>query len=414
MKTATRGKAFTTSRMALRGSALDGQALIIFALVSLVLVGAVAISIDAGFLMAERRQVQASADAAALAAARAALDSKSSGEILATGQSYGAFNAGVGTGNVTVNRPPTSGSFSGNNNYIQVTISKDVTRFFVGALYTGSWSVSATATAGIETMPGNYALIALERNATDGIYLNGTTGIGIALNNGSAMANSNIRGSNNTDFDVAGTIDANSTIQQGSSWSAPGGIHSNIPEVDDPLAGIAVPPRGAAQTFPNCGSGCTLEPGWYKDQTLTVSGTATLKPGLYYFENSSISLQNTNSSIRCTGCMTYWDSSSTFDPKNGDVSFTAPTTSPYSGGVNGLVFWYARCNTLDLQGNGDMYFGGIFYAPCAYVWMHGNPSSDTVNGQLFVGRLDVRGTSDLRISYHNYVTTPRKAIFLVE
>jgi Flp pilus assembly protein TadG len=393
---------------------LEGQVVVIFAIASLALVAAVALAVDAGYLMSERRQVQAAADAAAMAAARASLDNKASAEILGTGQSYGAFNAGVATGNVAVSRPPATGAYAGNNSYVQVTITKDVTRFFVGAIYTGNWSVSASATAGIETNPGNYALIALERNATDGIYLNGTVGIGISLNGGSAMANSNIRGSNNTDFDTAGTIDANSTIQQGSGWSAPGGIHPNTPEVDDPLAGTPVPPKGTSRTFPSCNSGCTLQPGWYDSQSLTVKDTATLQPGIYYFENSAIDLQNTNARIQCTGCLVYFDADSTFDPKNGQVSFTAPTTVPYTNGANGMVFWYAGCNTLDLQGNGDMYFQGVFYAPCAYVWMHGNPSSDTVNGQVFVNRLDVRGTSDLRISYHSYVDTPKKAVFLVE
>jgi Flp pilus assembly protein TadG len=393
---------------------MAGQALIIFALFSLVLIGGLALSVDAGYLMSERRQVQAAADAGALAAARAALDNKSGAEVIGTGQSYGSFNAGVSSGNVTVSRPPSSGTYAGNNSYVQITITKDVTRFFVGAIYTGTWSVSATATAGIESVPGNYALIALEKTATDGIYLNGTVGIGISLNGGSAMSNSNIRGSNNTDFDTAGTIDANSSIQQGSGWTAPGGINANRPEVSDPLAGTAVPPKGTAQTFPNCDSGCTLTPGWYKNQSLTVKGTATLQAGIYYFEGSSIDLQNTNSKIQCTGCLVYFDSTSTFDPKNGQVSFTAATTSLYSGGVDGMVFWYSRCNTLDLQGSGDMYFEGIFYAPCAYVWMHGNPSSDTVHGQIFVDRLDVRGTSDLRISYQKWVETPRPAVFLVE
>jgi Flp pilus assembly protein TadG len=394
--------------------ALEGQALVIFALVSLVLVGMMALSIDAGLLIAERRQVQAAADAAAMAAAKAAFDSKSSAEILATGQNYGSFNAVVATGNVTVSRPPTSGAYAGNNNYIQVTITKDVTRYFVGAVYSGAWSVSATATAGIETNPGNYALITLEPTATDGIYMNGNTGIIITNNSGSAMSNSNIRGSNNTNFNVAGTIDANSTISSVSGWVAPGGIHPNFPEITDPLAGTAVPSKGTARTFPNCNSGCTLQPGWYRNQSLTVRGTATLQAGVYYFENSSIDLQNTNARIQCTGCLTYWDASSAFDPKNGEVNFTAPTSSPYTGGQNGMVFWYARCNNLDLQGNGEIYFRGIFYAPCALVTLHGNPSNDTISGQIIVDQLDVRGTSDLRISYNSYVTTTRPAIFLVE
>ena len=47
----------------------SGQVMIIFAMAALVLVGFVALSVDTGFLMAEKRQTQSAADAAALAGA---------------------------------------------------------------------------------------------------------------------------------------------------------------------------------------------------------------------------------------------------------------------------------------------------------------------------------------------------------
>src|SRR5690349_11445620 len=86
MQPSTHRQRFT----AWRREACDGQAMVIFALFSLVLIGAMAMSVDAGFLMAERRQVQSAADAGAMAAAKAAMDSKSAAEITGTGQSYAA------------------------------------------------------------------------------------------------------------------------------------------------------------------------------------------------------------------------------------------------------------------------------------------------------------------------------------
>ncbi len=47
-----------------------GQVLVMFGMMLFLLFGIIALSVDAGFLMAERRQVQNSADAAALAAAK--------------------------------------------------------------------------------------------------------------------------------------------------------------------------------------------------------------------------------------------------------------------------------------------------------------------------------------------------------
>jgi uncharacterized membrane protein len=176
----------SAQRVAWEHQPLDGQALIIFALFSLVLIGGLGLSIDAGYLMSERRQAQAAADSAALAAAKAASDSKSSTEIIGAGQDYGAFNAGVGTGNVTVSKPPTSGAYAGNNSYVQVTITKSVTKFFVGAVYSGSWQVSATATAGIEPQGFNAALLALNSNA-GGINTSGSSTV--IVTGGSIVSN---------------------------------------------------------------------------------------------------------------------------------------------------------------------------------------------------------------------------------
>jgi hypothetical protein len=46
--------------------------------------------------------------------------------------------------------------------------------------------------------------------------------------------------------------------------------------------------------------------------------------------------------------------------------------------------------------------------------MHGNPGTETVRGQMFVGTLDVRGTSDLGVSYHKHTDTVKPKIYLVE
>ena len=77
----------------------------------------------------------------------------------------------------------------------------------------------------------------------------------------------------------------------------------------------------------------------------------------------------------------YFDSTSSFDPKNGETSLTAPATSPY-GGQDGLVFWYTPSTAIDFQGNGELYFQGVFYAPKSDVTMHGNPNGDTIDGQV--------------------------------
>lgn len=221
----------------------EGQVMILFAVASLVLIGAVALAVDVGFLLAERRQVQAAADSAAMAAAQSGLDNKTA-QIVSAGKSYGSLNASVAVSAVDVN-PNASGPSGGEGErYVEVTIVKEVQKFFLGAIYTGAWSVTASAMAAVEPIEADYALITLDENTTPGIYMNGTTGIVITGDNGSAVSNSTIQGGNNTTFTVDGAIHASGAISGGSNWQAPQGVRGNRNRtVPDPLveAGIEKP-----------------------------------------------------------------------------------------------------------------------------------------------------------------------------
>ncbi len=388
----------------------QGQVMIIFALASLALIGFVALSVDAGFLMAERRQVQNAADAAALAGAKSLFDGKT-GEITASAQGYGSTNASVPSGNVTVAWPPSSGKYIGNNKYVQVTITKTVTKFFIGAVYTGDWKVSASAVAGVEDIGANYALITLNKAQNPGIYMNGNTTINLKGDHASAYGSTNVNG--NSKLNVTGSVDGHGSIT--GVGTAPDGIHPNMPYIPDPMAGVPKPSKPGGLPRLGCTGDCVLLPGYYKDQTIHCKNICTFTPGLYYFENTDVTGQNTNSEFNGAGVMFYFTGSSYFDSKNGEVNLTAPSSIPYIGGKNGVVFWMDTCQPLiDFQGNGDFYMKGIFYAPCSKVAMHGNPKGEDYYGQVIVGTFEVKGTSDFDVTYHSYVDTKRPMIFMVQ
>lgn len=388
----------------------SGQVLIIFAVASLVLVGFVALSIDTGFLMAERRQTQSAADAAAMAAAKSLIDGKTS-EITVSAQSYGAANAGVPAGSVTVNWPPATGPYAGNDKYVQVTITKDVEKYFVGALYSGNWEVSASAVAGVEPLAANYALLTLDKTNDPGIYMNGNTTIQLIGNRASAYGSTDVDG--NGKLDVTGSVDSHGSVS--GVGSAPDGIHMNMPYVPDPMANVPKPSPTGLPTRNGCSGNCNLTPGYYKNQTILCKTICNFAPGLYYFENTSVTSQNTKSEMNGAGVMFFFTGTSYFDSKNGEVNLTAPNSTPYSGGKDGVVFWMDRCQpAIDFQGNGDFYMKGIFYAPCSAVSMHGNPGGDSYYGQVIVGTFSVKGTSDFRLNYYSYVDTTRPTVFLVD
>lgn len=399
---------------------LKGQVLIIFALATIVLVGMAALAVDVGFMLAERRQVQAAADSAAMAAAQSALDNNL-GQVADAARSYGSINADVSVDAVTVDVDADGPGDA--ERYIEVTIVKDVPKFFLGAIYLGDWTTSASAVAAVEPIEANYALITLNPDAAPGIYMNGTTGIDISGNDGGAASNSTIHGLPNTTFHAESVIHAYGNIQSGGNWVADQIVGNRNRLVNDPIvaAGLTAPAAPAMvrdQTYvDSClsSSPCALQPGRYTNVKIDMDNNdvINMSSGLFYFDgDSSFDLKN-KSELNGDGVLLYFTGTASLTPKNGNINLSA--TAPVGNGEatrDDMVVWVDNCTNVDLQGNGDMYFEGIFYAPCSHSWMHGG-TSETIRGQLILGSLDVRGNATLQIAYEQLAETTRPAVFLI-
>ncbi|MEZ4523871.1 MAG: pilus assembly protein TadG-related protein [Thermomicrobiales bacterium] len=401
----------------------EGQVIVLFALLSFVMIGALALALDVGYLLSERRAAQNAADAAALAGGVSLLNGEDHGGVVASAISYASANGITIVGDdASVVEVDVQGT--NRDGRVEVEVTVPVQRFFVGAIYTGDWQVSARAVSEInDNRDGEYALIALEE---PGIYVNGNMTIDVV--GGSAMSNGDVARSGGANaFTVDGTIDASGSVSPNGNWEAPGGFNGNRPGVDNPFGGVVAPSPVSMVDWaeeddfelPNCwNSDCTLQPGYYKDLgKIRIKNKATLEPGMYYFDGTSIDLQNTNSRIEGDNVTLYFDGpehSTYFAPKNGEVNLTAPTTTPYTGGIGNIVIWIDNCTEFDSQGNNEFYLEGVLIAPCSNVWLHGNPDGETVYGQVVVGTLDVRGTSDLVIRYMDLGDTPRYELALVE
>src|SRR6516225_8121735 len=126
---------------------------ILVALSLILLVGIVAIAVDGGMLLDSRRQVQAAADGAALAAAADlyynfpaynGLDHahRARDSAISTATANG-FKDGDGDDTVVVNIPPTSGPFTGLAGYAEVIITYNQPRYFSGVFGSGPIPVKA-------------------------------------------------------------------------------------------------------------------------------------------------------------------------------------------------------------------------------------------------------------------------------
>jgi Flp pilus assembly protein TadG len=424
-----------------------GQVMILFAVALIALVGMVALAVDAGFLMAERRQNQAAVDAAALSAAQAVLDNKDSTFVQLSGKSYGALNSSVSEGQVNVEWPaPGNGPQSGPY-YVRVTITKEVQKFFLGAIYGGSWQVTNTAVAGVEPVPKPYALVALSPCPAAGIKLNG--GVTVTINGGgSILSNCNITntalGGSSSLVSVGGSIDAVGYIESNEQWYAADGINPGMRPVADPLKDATPPDPATLATItalPACMNDaiCYIEPGVYNSLSFNVRNKVCMQPGIYYLTGSTkVTFQNNNSFLtnkpsECPllrssppGVMIYVTGSASIDMKNNQVILSTiyPTPpgeaqclasdAPYPGAPCGMVLWIANGTAFASQAGAITLFEGIFYAPYSSVRLQGTPGSDAQGVQIIVGQLELGGNGGFNLVYKEYVKLDSPRVFLVE
>src|SRR5438105_3344121 len=121
-----------------------GAVAVLVAMLLTVIVGVLAIALDGGLLLDNKRQVQAAADAAALAAGTKLFvnypaivasnytnfDPNKDGETAAKASASANGFPNGSTATVTVNIPPATGPFTGKVGYAEVTITYNQPRYF--------------------------------------------------------------------------------------------------------------------------------------------------------------------------------------------------------------------------------------------------------------------------------------------
>ena len=273
-------------------------AIAVLVAVSLIAILAIAaLAMDAGKVLDDKRQLQAAADAAALAAAddlfsnyaaNAGTDPSGMAQAsaLSTASADGFNNNGT-TNTVTVNIPPASGIAASKNGYAEVIITLKQTRGFSNIFGSGAVSVTARAVAGGN--PGNVGILVLDPHLQSAVDIEGNVNI---LNNGQIFCNSDNTVPNDSASPNAGSIYLASTavlqvaginiISGGAlnnggtiNYVNNGGLSNYNGAVADPLANI---PEPATTGLTNYGdvtitSNTTLQPGIYGNITIqTASG----------------------------------------------------------------------------------------------------------------------------------------------
>ncbi|MBI4320037.1 MAG: hypothetical protein HY675_16220 [Chloroflexi bacterium] len=411
-----------------------GQAMVTLGLMMLVLVATAGLVVDAGQLFVERRLAQTVVDAATQAAAADLANGQTAARNTALyyAAQNGYNNDGL-TNSVIVDVPPSSGSRSGDANFVQVTITRTVTTGLIQLVYSGAPRVSAAAVAGIANLPASDAVIILNRTACGAMSVSGTGSLSVTGAGATVNSNCSDALSVSGDVDVVvSKLDITGGYRLIGNATISPTPQTGVPPKLDPLRNLSAPDwsgmaiRSGTPTDPvlldiNGSQVLTLQPGIYYGG-IAVRNTAqvTLEPGIYILAGGGFAVRN-QALVSGNGVFFY----NTQDPSHptgagsygqfvldgsGSVTLSPPTSGTYAK----LLLFQDRANTQPFQLGSSAQLnslGGTIYLPSANASL-GGTGSTTV--QLIADTLSIGGTGSINISYDGNAFMPAPTVTLVE
>jgi hypothetical protein len=415
-----------------------GTVAVLVALCLIGLFGVVAIALDGGMLLDRRRHVQATADAAALAAATQlyqrypTLRGTDDGTARQAAFDYAAANGypndGV-TANVTVNIPPQSGPFANQLGHVEVIIEYLQPRAFSAIWDSEDVPVRARAVArGMWEVSRNGIMVL---DLTQKAALNAHGGGTIVVNGAPVIVNSN-------DPEAAAVANGTNVIITAPDFYIVGGysttggaqfignIHTGERAAPDPLRYLpppdpnTLPTRYKDTNVINHSGGLKqyiLSPGRYVGGlSFSSKDSVIMEPGIYYMDGGGFSWSGqSGTSLTAEGVMIYnaptGNSQKVSISGQGTVKLTAPTSGTYQGIA---IFQDRNANVdVNITGNGAFDIRGTLYAANAFMKVAGN--GDVSLGSQHISRmLDVGGNGGFTITWDPTLAPRVRIITLVE
>ena len=376
----------------------SGSTAVFFAFGSIVFLGMAALTADVGMLYYTQARLQASAEAAALAAAKRLPDQASA---QAQGLSLAGKNVPVSFGTVTQSVDVQPGTFdSTHNSFVATTVSPNAVQvsahrsapngnavgLWFGTVF-GSGSADVSAKAIALHAPPKTCLYALDPTAAAALDIKGSSIVtiqncGVQVDSSSSQA---LNVSNNATL-TAKTI----CVDGGASGSTSPPPSTGCSPKPDPLSYLPAPTPSTCVT---AGSSGTFFPGTYCGN-LTLSG-ATLNAGVYYIQGGALSFKGT---VSGSGVMFYLDKNSSFSvTSSASINVSGPTSGTYKG----IVFFQARdtpSSTTDtITGGGTILIDGTVYVPSAALKLAGSTGTANV-GFVVANTVNTVGSTTFQIT----------------
>ncbi|MGH1572587.1 TadG family pilus assembly protein [Methylobacterium sp. P31] len=356
-----------------------GGVLILAPVALLAAAGTTALGIDAANLYYSKLKLQHIADNAALGSVLA-LPTSSMVTIkalsLAAANTPQSFGTVAQTGDVQLGTYDASTQAfavsSSNQNAVKVTTHRaiaygnPVITYFGALLGVRQVEVSASS---IAVKYGGACVMVLDPKGTNALQTKGSAQI-------QANCPLQVNSSANTAASTGGSSSITASMTcivggyNGSGWSPL--PKTGCPALADPLAGVPEPtapplcgnnPSFSSQAVP---ANCTYS------GTVNLTGNITLQPGLYYFQNASITISG-STNISGNGVTIFLDRASSLNlGGSGTIALSAAASGPQMG----ILIFQSRLapssTSLSIGGTGVMSLNGTLYAPSATLNLSGN------------------------------------------
>ena len=354
-----------------------------------VILGFMGLAIDTTFWETNKVKMQASTDMAAVAAGRAY---KASANITTEAVAVLAANGytnGVNNVSVTVQQPPTSGTYAGNPQAIKVSVTQPQGNVFSRALGVTAPTLTTSAVAAPPGISGGGACIIALGTTGETVTINGSNLIDTQFCN---FYNNSVA-SGATRLVGGGTLKVLNAYLTGN-WTGSGffiagkSIQTNATPVADPYAdrGLPVVPNrcDANNTNHNNSVSYTAKPDGFfvfcKGIKLVANTqTLTLGPGIYVISGDAFTI-NSGWTIKATNATIYFTRDS-----NGYATLkvngqnTMNLTPPTSGITRGIAVMMdpraPASNGMDFGGSTSLNVTGAIYGANAQVTISGNNGS---------------------------------------
>jgi hypothetical protein len=425
------------SRPARRGIAAPAVALCL-----IVLLGILALTVDGGQLMAERRRAQAAADAAALAAAADLMQQQisypsnpgmdgASGTASNSAYTTAAAN-GYAKSQVTVNVAAgkySEGAKSGAslpNGYAEVIVLGSQSRSFSNIFGVGILKVHARAVAS-ETVTSfsSAAIIVLNPTAQGALTVTGNGNVNV--DGGAIVVDSSdskaaiITGNGSViapEVDITGKNPGDVYTGKGYFDTPTGMLKTGQPVTPDPFASLPVPDPATMTVQSgsqlNISKVASLQPGRYIGGISISGGIIDMAPGIYYMDHGGFSMSNGR--LSGTGVMIFNDPA----PNSGQkVTLTGGTwdlSAPTSGTYAGMVLFQSRnagSVPISITGQGICSMIGAVYAKSSPVVVTGGGGA-TIGSMFVSDTLTVTGSGSFNVSWNGKPPPGKRIIRLVE